>query len=156
MSLRIADFRESLIIQAPLSQVFAQLAQPERMLGLQPLLVHCEVVNQRADAESQITECEVLYTERFKILGPLHYDNHIRSFMKSDARANQITFTVRSFPRIKLSSCYDLSPRESHTHVELSLTIQAPAILAGFVSKIAHGAHRRLLAKLKQRCEAIL
>jgi hypothetical protein len=153
VSLRTVGFVEEQFIQSPPSQIFLQLSEPARMIGLQPLLVACEVVNRSVDADSQTAAYEVFYIERFKLLGPLHYDNRIHTFIKTHPSENRVTFSVRSFPRIELTSSYQLTARESGTHVALSVTVESPGILASFVCKIAQAAHRKLLENLKRRCE---
>lgn len=153
MAAREISFEESVSISSPSSQVYAFLSEPKQFLGLQPFLTGCEIVSQKLDAQAGKAEYEVIFIERFKLLGPLGYDNRIRALMKTDTKQQHTTVEVRSFPNIRLHSDYRLSEQAGKTQVTEIVRISSPEIMASFVGKMAQAAHRKLLANLKARCE---
>jgi hypothetical protein len=150
-----ASFTAAIVVCAERSKVFAQLAEPALMVGLQPLLVQCEILSRDAGPDNRTRSYEAVFTEFFRLVGPLGYRNRIRSSMKADPEAYRIEFTVRSFPRIKLASRYQLVEKLSQTEVELAVSIDCAKILRPLVVPTALKAHLRLLENLKRRCETL-
>jgi hypothetical protein len=151
-----ACFTESIVVHAARLQVLAQLTEPTKMIGLQPLIVGCELVDQELAADGGIRSYEAIFTEHFQLVGPLGYKNRVRARMQADRAVPAVAFTVRSFPRIRLGSRYELAAAPSATLVRLTVTIDCPRVLRPLVVSAARAAHRRLLGNLKRRCEEVV
>lgn len=155
MALRTTAFAISISVRSSSSQVFAILSEPKQMQGLQPFIVGCDVVESHTDAQRGKAEHEVYFIERFKIVGPLHYDNRIHTFIRADRDEKRVEFTVRSFPRIELVSTYVLTEVDGATQVDQSVKLTTPAILNSLVAAVAEKAQRKLLENLSQRCAIV-
>lgn len=153
MPTRVACFTESILVRAARSQVLAQLTEPARMVGLQPLIVGYELLQAERDANGSISAYEAIFTESFRLAGPLGYKNRVRTRMRCERAAAAVEFTVRSFPRIRLTSRYELGAEPPATSVKLTVTIDCPLLLRPLVVTAARAAHRKLLKNLQRRCE---
>lgn len=153
MPTRVAGFTESIVVRAARAEVLAQLTEPARMIGLQPLIVRCKVLGQELDVDGGSKSYEAIFSERFQLAGPLGFNNHVRAFMRADRAAQVVEFTVSSFPRIRLASRYELAAEPAGTQVKLAVTIDCSLLLRALVVQAARAAHIRLLANLKSRCE---
>lgn len=143
------------MVHAARLQVLAQLTEPAKMIGLQPLIVGCELLNQELEADGGVRSYEAIFTEHFQLAGPLGYKNRVRARMQADRAVPAVEFTVRSFPRIRLSSRYELAAAPPGTAVQLTVSIDCPRVLRPLVVAAARAAHRKLLGNLKLRCESI-
>lgn len=153
MLLRTTTFDCSALINSPIERVFETVAEPTNLVGLQPLLVRCEVVKKEVSADLGNRSYELRFIERFHLLGPIHYDNKLRVHLDVKSEPRQVEFHVKVFPRLQLHSSYSLAAQPGGTLVRESVQIECLAFMASFAFKTARAAHEKLLANLKRKLE---
>lgn len=154
MLLRTTSFTCSILVGSPVDSVFQTIAEPTNMVGLQPYLVRCDVLQKQVSADLRTRTYEVDFVERFQLLGPLRYDNKIRVRIAVQADPPQVDFHVRSVPRVQLHSRYHFEEDPAGARVRQDVTISCPAPLSSFVTRTARGAQEKLLLELKRKLEA--
>jgi len=127
--------------------VWAELAEPARFLGLQPLLV--EVREVAAAPGARAFEA----VERVRVLAlPLRSRLHVE--LRPDPQARRVGFATRAPLGIRLDGAFALEAlAEGRTAVRESVDVRCAAPLRGFVVAQAMRAQQALLANLKRRLE---
>lgn len=143
-----ARFEREVTIRAPASRVFAELAEPARFLGLQPLVTS---VRELASAPGTRSFAA---TERVPIVGPFVLPSRLRVELRPDPAAQRIAFATRAPLGIRLRGAFDVTETAGATRVVESVEVDCAGWLRGFVLPAAIRAQEALLANLKQRLEA--
>lgn len=141
-------FERDIAIAAPLARVFAELSEPARFLGLQPLLTEVREVA----AEQGVRAFEAV--ERVVLLGPIAVRNRLRVELTPRPDENRIGFATRAPLGIRIEGAFALTAEGSATRVTESVALRCPFWLSRFVLREATRAQQALLANLKQRIEA--
>ena len=135
-------------VTAPLARVFAELCEPERFLGLQPLLVEVREVPAAPGARA----FDAL--ERVRALG-LPLWSRLRVELRAEEKARRVAFATRAALGIRLTGAFELAALAAgRTAVRETVSVRCPRLLRPFVVAQARGAQRALLENLKQRLEA--
>ncbi|MBS1104751.1 MAG: hypothetical protein H6Q91_253 [Deltaproteobacteria bacterium] len=143
-------FEREIAIAAPRDRVFAELSEPARFLGLQPLLTEVREV----PAAAGVRAFEAV--ERVPLLGRIAVRNHLRVELTPLPEQDRIAFTTRAPLGIELVGAFGIHAEEAATRVRESVRIHCPLVLRRFVEREAIRAQQALLANLKRRLEAPL
>jgi hypothetical protein len=141
-------FERDVAIAAPLARVFAELSEPARFLGLQPLLTEIREL----DAQPGMRAYEAI--ERVVLLGPIATKNRLVVELAPLPAQHRIAFATRAPLGIRLSGDFALQAEGATTRVRESVLLQCPRLLRSFVLREAIHAQEALLANLKRRLEA--
>jgi hypothetical protein len=141
-------FEHEISIAAPLARVFAELAEPVRFLGLQPLLTSVQEIAASEGARA----FEAM--ERVRVLGPLSMLSWLQVELRPDAAASRIAFATRASLGVRLAGAFSLCSDGSCTRVRQSVELHCSRWLRGFVLPRAMRAQEALLSNLKQRLES--
>lgn len=144
----IRRFERAIAIEAPLERVFAELAEPARFLGLQPLLTEVREIA----AAPGVRAFEAV--ERVPLLGPIAAKNRLRVELTARPDAQRIDFATRAPLGIRLEGAFALAANGATTCVTESVALRCPVLLRRFVLREAIRAQESLLANLKRRIEA--
>jgi len=140
-------FERSVTVRATPRSVYAELADPQRQIGLQPLLVDvAEIPTPDPDRTRRFEAVEAI-----RLLGFVPLRNRIRVRVDCVAPPEIIDFEARSFPRITVRSRFTLARDGDGTLVRESVSVTAPAPLRSFVLREAVRAQETLLANLARR-----
>ena len=144
----IIRFERSVVVAAPLERVFAELSEPARFLGLQPLLTEIREV----EAGPGMRAFEAI--ERVPILGPIAIRNRLHVEVTPLATAQRVKTAARAPLGIRVEAEFALARDGSATRVRESVAVTCPRWLHGFVRNTAIAAQEALLANLARRLEA--
>lgn len=144
----IHRFDRDVAIEAPLARVFAELSEPARFLGLQPLLTEVREVA----AAPGVRAFEAV--ERVSLLGPIAVKNHLRVELTPRPAEHRIGFATRAPLGIRIEGAFALEADGTATRVTESVALRCPFWLTRFVLRQATQAQEALLANLKRRIEA--
>ncbi|NNL68067.1 MAG: hypothetical protein HKP30_17595 [Myxococcales bacterium] len=139
-------------IAAPPARIHAELAAPERQLGLQPLLI--EVVPLAAAPADPPGVRRFEAVERVPLFGRVALRNRIRVTVRPDPEGRFVDFHARSRGAVEVRSRFALEPCAGGTRVREDVALRVPRWLRRFVEPRAVAAQAALLANLKQRLEA--
>ncbi|NGO77387.1 SRPBCC family protein [Streptomyces sp. YC504] len=139
------EFSHDVTVPAPAARIFAHLADPESYIGLSPLLV---AVRDVVTAEDEVRYVAV---ERFRVLGPLRWDNPIRVTMTFPEPGRRIVSDVRSPGRVRLTATVELAPDGAGTRVSETVSVTYPKLLRRLVIGQATNVQRHRLAELARR-----
>lgn len=151
------SFEKRIEIRAGSERIYAELTNPKRHIGLQPLLVevdepaaaHDEANEGRCEAASRVfTAVEVVplafgYTVR----------NRIAVRLEQTRPGEIVEFEARSRPGVHVRSRFTLSAEGDHTRVHEQVHVDVPFLLRGLVAPRAEAAQESLLRNLKRRLE---
>ncbi len=143
-------FERDVAIAAPPDRVFAELSEPVRFLGLQPLLTEIREI----DAEPGARVYEAI--ERVALLGPVAVRNRLIVELRPLPAQQRIAFATRAPLGIRVSGDFSLQAEGAATRVRESVLLRCPLLLRRFVLREAIGAQEALLANLKRRLEVPL
>jgi hypothetical protein len=143
-------FEREVAIAAPRDRVFAELAEPSRFLGLQPLLT--EVRELPAAAGLRVFEA----VERVPIIGRIAVRNRLRVELTPLPAQDLIRFETSAPLEIRLVGAFALHAEGAVTRVRESVLLECPLVLRCFVEREAIRAQEALLANLKRRLEVPL
>ncbi|MCU0670990.1 MAG: SRPBCC family protein [Myxococcota bacterium] len=146
--MRGVGFEHEIAIAAPLARVFAELAEPVRFLGLQPLLTSVREIAAGEGARA----FEAM--ERVRLLGPLSMLSWLRVELRPDAAAGRIAFATHARLGVRLAGAFSLCSDGGYTRVRHSVELHCSRWLRGFVLPRAMRAQEALLANLKKRLES--
>ena len=146
----ICHFAREIAIAAPRDRVFAELAEPARFLGLQPLLAEVREV----PAAAGVRAFEAV--ERVPLLGRIAMRNRLRVELTPLPAQDSIRFATRAPLGIWLVGAFDLHAEGPATRVRESVQLHCPLVLRRFVAREAIRAQETLLANLKRRLEVPL
>jgi len=139
-------------IRAPRERVYAELAEPRRQLGLQPLLVEVRELPPAAGAPG--ARCFEA-VERIALFGPLAVRNRIRVEIAPVAPPAGLDFHATSRGGVEVWSEFRLEALPGGaTEVREDVRVRTPGWLRPLVGRQALRAQRRLLDNLKRRLEA--
>jgi len=141
-------FEREVAIAAPRDRVFAELSEPARFLGLQPLLVDVREIAAPPGARA----FEAI--ERVPLLGRLAARSRLRVELLPMPARHRIEIATRGPLGIRLVGAFDLDGGSATTHVRESIVLRCPLPLGRFARREAIRAQEALLANLKQRLEA--
>jgi hypothetical protein len=141
-------FERDIVIAAPRDRVFAELAEPARFLGLQPLLTEVREV----PAAPGVRAFEAL--ERVPLLGRIAVRNRLRVELTPLPAERRIGFAASAALGIRLAGAFTFEAEGAATRVTESVVLRCPIWLRRFVLREAIQAQEALLANLKQRLEA--
>ena len=144
----IHHFERNIAVAAPLARVFAELSEPARFLGLQPLLTEVREVA----AAPGVRAFEAI--ERVALLGPIAVKNHLRVELTPRPAEQRIGFATRAPLGIRIEGGFTLEMDGTATRVTESVALHCPFWLSRFVVREAIRAQEALLANLKRRLEA--
>jgi hypothetical protein len=143
----IHRFERDIAIAAPLARVFAELSEPARFLGLQPLLT--EVREVAAAPGARAFEA----VERVVLFGPITKRNLLRVELSPLPVENRIDFATSAPLGIRLDGAFAFQQEGTATRVTESVALRCPFWLKRFVLQEATRAQEALLANLKRRLE---
>jgi hypothetical protein len=144
-------FDLEILIRATPSRVYQHLARPENFIGLQPLLTVISPVSELQRAGQTVRAFETV--ETFRLGGWPIYHNRIQVEFTLTQADEQLDAQVKSFPNVRLHSCYRLQPESEVTRLQQHVEIQSPWFARGFVMAEAQRVQRITLANLKARLE---
>ncbi|MDG4798833.1 SRPBCC family protein [Micromonospora sp. WMMD1082] len=143
-------FETTCTVAAPPEVVYAHLADPRSYIGLSPLIVAVDDVRHGRDAEGRAV-ADYVAVERFRLVGPVRWDNRIRVRMVSTRPGDQLVSDVRSPGRVTLRAVVDLTAVTDGTRVRERVTANAPAPLRRFVATQARRVAAYRAAELTRR-----
>ncbi|WBB52001.1 SRPBCC family protein [Verrucosispora sp. WMMD573] len=146
-------FETTYTVAARPDVVCAHLADPRSYIGLSPLIVAVDDVWHGHDAEGRAT-ADYLAVERFRLVGPLRWDNRIRVRMVSTPPHGPLVSEVRSPGWVSLRAVVELTPVPEGTRVDEWITAHAPAPLRRFVAGQARQVAAYRAAELTRRMAA--
>ncbi|MGW0502268.1 SRPBCC family protein [Micromonospora sp. NPDC003241] len=126
-------FETSCVVAASPDEVYRHLTDPHSYIGLSPLIVAVSDVRTGRDADGRAVT-DYVAVERFRMVGPLRWDNHIRVRMVATRPGSQIVSDVRSPGWVWLRAVVDLTPETDGTRIRESVTAGAPLLLRRFVA----------------------
>jgi len=145
---RCVRFEREIAIAAPADRVFAELSEPTRFLGLQPLLASVEelpaVNGVRAFAA----------VERVRVLGAIALPSRLRVELRPRTGEHRVEFATRAPLGIALAGAFTIEPRGDASIVREDVALTCSRWLLGFVLPQAIRAQEALLANLKDRLES--
>ncbi|GIJ79126.1 Carbon monoxide dehydrogenase subunit G [Micromonospora phaseoli] len=146
-------FETSCTVAAPPEAVYQHLTDPRSYIGLSPLIVAVDDVRTGHDAEGRgVTD--YVAVERFRLVGPLRWDNRIRVRMVSTPPHGPLVSEVRSPGWVTLRAVVELTPMPEGTRVDERVTAHAPAPLRRFVAGQARQVAAYRAAELTRRMAA--
>lgn len=129
-------------------RVWAELSEPARFLGLQPLLVEVREVDASPGARAFDA------VERVRALG-ISLRSRLRVELRPERDGARVAFATRAPLGIRLSGAFALEAlTPARTAVRESVALRCAPPLRGFVLAQAIRAQEALLANLKRRLEA--
>ena len=144
-------FERDVAIAAPLGRVFAELSEPARFLGLQPLLTEIREIEAPPGARA----FEAI--ERVALLGSsFAVRNRLVVELVPMPAQQLVTFATRAPLGIRLRGAFSLQDEGAATRVRESVLLRCPLVLRRLVLREAIHAQEALLANLKERLEAPL
>jgi len=142
-------FERDVAIAAPLERVFAELSDPARFLGLQPLLT--EVREITAPPGARAFEA----VERVALFGAFAVRNRLHVELVPMPDQQRVGFMTRAPLGIRLSGDFSLQAEGAKTRVRESVLLACPLLLRRFVLREAIHAQEALLANLARRLESL-
>jgi len=143
-------FERSVKIGCDGPAIYAELIDPKRQVGLQPLLT--SVVEIGGDGPARIRHFEA--AEIVRIFGWIPWKNRIRVRVESIRPDEVVEFEARSVPGVVVRSRFTISRVEAKSHVREEVELDAPRLIHAFVRAEAIRAQEELLVNLKRRLEA--
>lgn len=139
------------VVAAPVERVFAELREPSRLLGLQPLLEAVRELEARAPGTRRF---EAVERVRVPGLPGRRLRNRIETVLRAFPDEARVAFLTRSRPGLLLRGEFRLSLAGDGTRVEEDVVLRCPLGLRRFVVREACRAQRALVARLKARLES--
>ncbi|WP_432051064.1 SRPBCC family protein [Verrucosispora sp. NA02020] len=138
------------VVAASSDEVYRHLTDPHSYVGLSPLIVAVTDVRTGQDADGRPVT-DYVAVERFRMVGPLRWDNPIRVRMVATRPGRQIISDVRSPGWVRLRAVVDLTPEAGGTRIRESVTADAPLPLRRFVAGQARRVAAYRAAELARR-----
>ena len=145
-----SSFEKRISIDSTADAIYAELSDPERQIGLQPLLVATE---ERADAATDSSRTFIA-VEAVPVAFGWTLRNRIEVRIERIRAGEVIEFRARSRPGVRVHSRYTLAADGDRTTVHERVRIEMPRPLQQFVLARADAAHTELLDNLKRRLES--
>lgn len=144
---------KSIIIAAPPDAVYAEISDPNNLLGLQPLVVQISPISRSQDSEGN-TVLSYQSVELFRFAGVLSYRNPIRVQSTLYPKQFGMKSIVKSRPNVELEFVYRLTSVEQGTRLDLAVNFTAPSLVRDFVLSQLNAAQDAVMLNLKARLEA--
>ena len=138
-------------ITRPVSAVYDHLADPQNLIGLQPLLIEMSPVQSTSVNGVIIKTYETV--EAFRLGGHNVYRNRIRVETTLTLPHEQIDSRVHSPGGVTLMVRYIFTPQDGGTQLTEVMEIHLPRPIAGFVVRQATQAQNTVMQRLKARLE---
>ncbi|MEV7230454.1 MULTISPECIES: SRPBCC family protein [Polymorphospora] len=149
--MRTETFVDRFPVAAPPDRVFAHLAEPTNSVGLSPLIVAVRDVRREAGG----AVVRFVAVERFRIAGPLRYDNILRVTQTATVPDRQLVLDVLSPARVTVRFVMDLAPLDDGgTEVTVTVTLRMPAPLRAYVLRTARRVQEYRARELARRMAA--
>ncbi|WFE24026.1 SRPBCC family protein [Solwaraspora sp. WMMD937] len=134
--MRTETFTDRFTVAAAPDRVHAHLADPANHIGLSPLIVAVRDIERSTDADGH-TVLRYVAVERFKIVGPLRYDNilHVRQTETDPGR--RLVMQVRSPARVSVRFVMETEPDGTGSAVTVTVSLTMPALLRSYVVRTA-------------------
>jgi hypothetical protein len=145
------SFSLTIQIDRPVPIVYAHLANPANLLGLQPLLTQMSPIQETIENQQRVYRYETI--ETFRVAGIPLLHNRIRVQTVLTEENLQMVSVVHSAPRLKLHVVYDFQPCGEGTILTESMRITGHPWLLSWVVAQATSVQQRTLANLKARLE---
>jgi hypothetical protein len=146
-------FETTCVVAASPDEVYQHLSDPFSYVGLSPLIVAVRDVRTGHDARGRAV-ARYLAVERFRLVGPVRWDNPIRVRMVATRPGAQLVSDVRSPGRVSLRAVVDLAAEAGGTRVREGVTADAPVPLRRFVAAKAREVAAFRAAELTRRMAA--
>jgi ligand-binding SRPBCC domain-containing protein len=146
-----ASFHYRYFINAPASQIYAHLSEPNSYIGLSPLVTEVSHVTQLANAEVPAVQYEAV--ETFHFLGFIRYPNRIKVRLVLTKPDAQMVHLVESIPNVRLRFTFDFQPGDGGTWIDENVTATMPLPLRGYVVSQAKSVQQARAHILKKRME---
>jgi len=145
-----STFEKRIAIDSTAAAVYAELSDPARQIGLQPLLVATE---ECADAATD-SSLTFIAIEAVPVIFGWTLRNRIEVRVERTRPGEVVEFHARSRPGVRVRSRYTLASDGRRTTVHELARIDMPRLLQQFIMKRAEAAHAELLHNLKRRIES--
>lgn len=109
--MRTETFTDRFLVPAAADRVYAHLAEPTNHIGLSPLIVAVRDIERGTDAAGR-TVLSFVSVERFRLVGPLRYDNILHVRQTNTEPGRQLVMQVRSPARVSVRFVMDIEPAE--------------------------------------------
>lgn len=146
----ITRFERSVTIRCEAAAIHGELADPQRQLGLQPLLT--SVVEIHGDESARVRNFEAV--EVVRIFGWIPWKNRIRVRIESIRTDEVLEFEARSRPGIVVRSRFTIAKLGAESRVREEVRVDSPRVIHTCVTAEAIRAQEDCLANLKRRLEA--
>ena len=144
-----ATFEKCITICSTADANYAELSDPKRQVGLQPLLVETEELEATAPASSR----RFIAVEAVPVTLGWTLRNRIEVRIDLTRPGEVVEFHARSFPGVRVTSRYTLTPDGDRTTVHGCVRVEMSRLLRSFVTTRADAAHGEPLRNLKRRLE---
>ncbi|WFE26949.1 SRPBCC family protein [Solwaraspora sp. WMMD791] len=134
--MRTETFTDRFVVAAAADRVHAHLAEPTNHIGLSPLIVAVRDITAETDDAGRAV-LRFVAVERFRIVGPLRYDNilHVRQTVTEPGR--QLVMEVRSPARVSVRFVLDVAPVDTGSLVTVTVSLRMPTLLRSYVVRTA-------------------
>lgn len=144
---------KSIIIAVPPAEVYAEISEPNNLLGLQPLVVEVSPVSRSQDSEGN-TVLTYQSVELFRLGGIVPYRNAIQVESTLFPEQWRMLSRVKSPLNIQLEFAYQIKAAGQGTQLDLNINFTAPSLIREFVLSQVNTAQDAVLVNLKTRLEA--
>lgn len=142
-------FEKQISIRADADAIYAELCDPERQVGLQPLLVETE---ERLEAATSASR-SFIAIEAVPVAFGWTLRHRIEVRIERTRPGQVVDFHTRAFPRIRIHSRFTMTPNDVGTKVQQCFRLEVPRGLRTFVAARAESAQAELLRNLEKRLE---
>ncbi|MFC8905808.1 SRPBCC family protein, partial [Micromonospora sp. NPDC057140] len=143
-------FETTCVVAAPPDEVYHHLSDPFSYVGLSPLIVAVRDVRTSHDVHGRAV-AHYVAVERFRLVGPVRWDNPIRVRMVATRPGEQLVSEVHSPGWVSLRAVVDLAAVAGGTRVREQVTAAAPVPLRRFVAAKAREVAAYRAAELTRR-----
>lgn len=139
-------------LDAPIDVVYDHMANPQNLMGLQPLLIEVSPVQESISEGRRVLCYESV--EAFRVFGLPVYRQRISVMTTLTNPPNHMEAHVDAPSNVHLDVEYHFAEWSGGTRLIEVMDITAPALLMRFVKNTALRAQHTVLANLKYRLEA--
>ncbi|WP_326555326.1 SRPBCC family protein [Micromonospora sp. NBC_01813] len=141
--MRTETFTDRFPVGASPRRVYDHLAEPTNHIGLSPLIVAVRDIERETDAAGRAV-LRYVAVERFRIVGPLRYDNILQVRQTNTEPGRQLVVEVRSPARVSVRFVIEMEPfgmdseaTGTGSAVTITITLTMPTILRSYVVRTA-------------------
>lgn len=142
-------------IALPITEVYAHLTEPENYVGLSPLVTQVYDIKRHANSDQQAV-VQYVTVEKFRFLGFIPYNNHIR-VTSTQAQPNDVLINEVHSPLnvyVRFVNGFSSIEAGRGTAIVETVTIRCPRWVRGFAVGQAKSTQAVRFARLKARLEA--